>query len=149
MFLIAQPLVFGQEKSVDETKPDSTESRALSINAYPYVYYTPETELAFGVGGIMVFYTADDTVVRPSKVVLGGYYSTKAQYKVTLDPAFYFNDNKMVGAGALIGGAFGGSGEGAAIAGGLAVLSAGKKNHIQIPAGTLVDIPLKAPLVIK
>jgi hypothetical protein len=55
----------------------------------------------------------------------------------------------MVGAGALIGGAFGGSGEGAAIAGGLAVLSAGKKNHIQVPAGTLAEILLKAPLTIK
>ncbi len=59
------------------------------------------------------------------------------------------NTAKMVGAGALIGGAFGDSGEGAAIAGGLAILSAGKKNHIEIPAGTLADIPLKAPLVIK
>jgi hypothetical protein len=61
------------------------------------------------------------------------------------------NTAKMVGAGALIGGAFGGgsgAGTGAAIAGGLAVLSAGK-NHIQIPAGTMVDVPLKAPLVIK
>lgn len=61
------------------------------------------------------------------------------------------NTAKMVGAGALIGGAFGGnsgSGTGALIAGGLAVLSAGK-NHIQIPAGTLVEVPLKAPLVIK
>jgi hypothetical protein len=59
------------------------------------------------------------------------------------------NTAKMVGAGALIGGAFGGAGEGAAIAGGFAVLSAGKKNHIEIPAGTIADIPLKAPLVIK
>lgn len=61
------------------------------------------------------------------------------------------NTAKMVGAGALIGGAFGGgsgSGTGALIAGGLAVLGSGK-NHIQIPAGTLVDLPLKAPLVIK
>ena len=61
------------------------------------------------------------------------------------------NTAKMVGAGALIGGAFGGgsgAGTGAAIAGGLAVLSAGK-NHIQIPAGTMVEVPLKAPLVIK
>lgn len=61
------------------------------------------------------------------------------------------NTAKMVGAGALIGGAFGGgsgSGKGAAIAGGLAVLSAGK-NHIQIPAGTLVEVPLKTPLAIK
>jgi hypothetical protein len=59
------------------------------------------------------------------------------------------NTAKTVGAGALIGGAFGGAGEGAAIAGGLAVLSAKQKNHIQIPAGTLAEIPLKAPLVIK
>jgi len=61
------------------------------------------------------------------------------------------NTAKMVGAGALIGGAFGGgsgSGTGALIAGGLAVLSSGK-NHIQIPAGTLVEVPLKAPLTIK
>lgn len=61
------------------------------------------------------------------------------------------NTAKMVGAGALIGGAFGGgsgSGTGALIAGGLAVLSSGK-NHIQIPAGTLVEVPLKAPLEIK
>ena len=61
------------------------------------------------------------------------------------------NTAKMVGVGALIGGAFGGgsgAGKGAAIAGGLAVLSAGK-NHIQIPAGTMVDVPLKAPLTIK
>jgi len=58
------------------------------------------------------------------------------------------NTAKTVGAGALIGAAFGGAGEGAAIAGGLALLSAGK-NHIQVPAGTLAEIPLKAPLVIK
>ena len=50
-----------------------------------------------------------------------------------------------------IGRAFsGGSGSqtGALIAGGLAVLNSGK-NHIQIPAGTLVEVPLKVPLVIK
>lgn len=59
------------------------------------------------------------------------------------------NSAKMVGAGALIGGAFGGGGEGAAIAGGLAVLCAVKKNHIQIPAGTLAETTLKASLKIK
>jgi len=34
------------------------------------------------------------------------------------------------------------------MAGGLVVLSSGK-NHIQIPAGTLVEVTLKVPLVIK
>ncbi len=58
---------------------------------------------------------------------------------------------KKVGAGALIGSAFGGSKgakEGALIAGGLSILSSGA-NHIQIPAGTIAEIPLQAPVVIK
>ena len=31
-------------------------NRKSSFNAYPYVYYTPETKLAFGAGGIFIFY---------------------------------------------------------------------------------------------
>jgi hypothetical protein len=61
------------------------------------------------------------------------------------------NTVKKVGAGALIGSAFGGSkgaGQGALIAGGLAVLGA-RGNHIQIPAGTIAEIPLRAPAVVK
>lgn len=61
------------------------------------------------------------------------------------------NTAKMVGAGALIGSAFGGgegAGTGALIAGGLAVLRS-RGNHIQIPADTIADITLKSPLVIK
>jgi outer membrane protein assembly factor BamA len=64
------------------------------INAYPYVYYTPETEVAFGVGGIVTFYTARDRIMRPSKAVLNGYYSTKKQYKITLAPQVYFLKNR-------------------------------------------------------
>jgi outer membrane protein assembly factor BamA len=86
---------YAQESEKNKSESDSTGSRELSINAYPYIYYTPETELAFGAGGILVFYTSDDTIILPSKVVLGGYYSTKAQYKVTLDPAFYFYENSL------------------------------------------------------
>ena len=61
------------------------------------------------------------------------------------------NTAKMVGAGALIGSAFGGgegAGKGALIAGGLAVLRS-RGNHIQIPADTIADVTIKAPLVIK
>jgi hypothetical protein len=61
------------------------------------------------------------------------------------------NTAKMVGAGALIGSAFGGgegAGTGALIAGGLAVLRS-RGNHIQIPADTIADVTIKAPLVIK
>jgi len=49
---------------------------------------------------------------------------------------------KAVGAGALIGAAAGDAGAGAAVGGAVALLSSGG-NHIQIPAGTLVEVALK------
>jgi hypothetical protein len=54
---------------------------------------------------------------------------------------------KKVGAGALVGAAFGGAGEGAAIGGAAAILSA-RNNHINIPAGTIAEIPLEQPVEI-
>ncbi len=93
--LFIQPMIFAQTKYDVKKDSDSTGSRELSINAYPYAYYTPETELAIGAGGILVFYTSDTSIIKPSKVVLGGYYSTKKQYNITLDPAFYFSDNHI------------------------------------------------------
>ena len=74
---------------------DSTNKRKLTFNGYPYAYYTPETELAFGVGGIMIFYTGLDSIVSPSKTVVSGYYSTLKQYKITLNPAMYFFEDKL------------------------------------------------------
>jgi hypothetical protein len=71
---------------------DSTKF-GLSFSGYPYVYYTPETELAFGVGGIMTFYTAKELELRPSKVLLSGYYATTGQYKISLIPQLYFLRN--------------------------------------------------------
>src|SRR5258705_12701473 len=34
----------------------------MKISAYPYAYYTPETEPAVGAGGIVTFYTGTDKV---------------------------------------------------------------------------------------
>jgi hypothetical protein len=95
VIILFSQMTFGQAKNDKESEPDSTIKREIELDAYPYAYYTPETELAIGAGGIMVFYTADDTVISPSKIVLGGYYSTKEQYKITLDPTFYFFENKL------------------------------------------------------
>jgi hypothetical protein len=55
---------------------------------------------------------------------------------------------KTVGAGALIGAAFGGAGEGAAIAGGIAVLRA-HNEHIQIPQGTISQFKIEKAVTIK
>ena len=73
---------------------DSIVIHDTSIKAFPYAYYTPETELAFGLGGISTFYTGGDGDLNPSKVVLSGYYTTTEQYKITLNPEFYFSRNR-------------------------------------------------------
>ena len=57
---------------------------------------------------------------------------------------------KKVGAGALVGAAFGGhsgAGKGAAIGGALSILSS-RGNHIQIPADYQVEVSLKQPLTL-
>ncbi len=54
---------------------------------------------------------------------------------------------KTVGAGALIGAAFGGAGEGAAIAGGIAVLRA-HNEHIQIPQGTIAQFKIEKAVTV-
>ena len=62
---------------------------------FPYIFYTPETELAFGVGGIITFYTSEYLNLRPSKLSLSGYYSTNQQYKFTLTPQLYMWRNQL------------------------------------------------------
>ena len=74
---------------------DSLSKKKYTFNGYPYVFYTPETELAVGAGGIVVFYTDSDSIVKPSKIGFGGYYSTLKQYKISLNPSFYFLENKL------------------------------------------------------
>jgi len=53
---------------------------------------------------------------------------------------------RKVGAGALIGAAAGDAGAGAAVGGALALLGGG--NHIQVPAGTLVEVSLKQAVTV-
>jgi outer membrane protein assembly factor BamA len=65
------------------------------FKAYPYVFYTPETKLAFGAGGIFVFYADRTDNLKPSKVTLSGYYSTNKQYYFEMTPEFYFLRNKL------------------------------------------------------
>lgn len=54
---------------------------------------------------------------------------------------------KAVGAGALIGAAAGDAGAGALVGAGVALLAGG--NHIQVPAGSLVEVTLKQPVTIQ
>lgn len=99
ILFISGLISLAQEKDVAETtipivKGDSTK-KTSSFNAYPYVYYTPETSLAFGAGGIFVFYTGDSPELKPSKLGFGLMYSISKQYRIGLNPKFYFFDSKL------------------------------------------------------
>jgi outer membrane protein assembly factor BamA len=83
------------DESEEASKKDKTSTHGMSFSGYPYAYYTPETELAFGVGGVLVFYTADEEDLSPSKISLSGYYTTNGQYKISLNPAMYFARDKQ------------------------------------------------------
>lgn len=76
-------------------KVDSTILSQNSFKAYPYVYYTPETEFAFGGGGIFIFYTSKEHEVSPSKFGFGGYWATTGQYHFRIDPVIYMSKNKL------------------------------------------------------
>jgi len=91
--------IFAQDSSsvaaTDQDNPDSTKNYETLINGYPYAFYTPETELAFGVGGVMTFYTKKDPVLKPSKIVLSGFYSTVKTYEINLNSNIFLAKNTM------------------------------------------------------
>jgi len=75
---------------------DSIKTKKVTFNGYPYVFYTPETQAAFGGGGIFLFYTKNTDELRPSKIGFGAHYTTNKQYKFTLNSSIYFNSNNLV-----------------------------------------------------
>jgi outer membrane protein assembly factor BamA len=70
-------------------------AKRTSFNVYPYAFYTPESKLAFGAGGIFIFYGGKEKDLKPSKIGFGGYYSTNKQYKISMSPNLYFFENNL------------------------------------------------------
>ncbi len=75
---------------------DTTETSGITFFGYPYLFYTPETNLAFGAGGMMYFRTSNIPDLNLSSVLLSGYYTINNQYNLTLSPELYFSHNKYI-----------------------------------------------------
>ena len=97
VFLIASQYTYSQDQeALEEVSIELTDStRKSKFNAFPYVFYTPESKFAAGAGGIFVFYTGKDTISNPSKITFGGHYTTNKQYKITVNNVYYFLNNKL------------------------------------------------------
>ena len=69
---------------------DTTEEQAsFGWIAYPYIFFSPETNLAFGGGGIVYFRFSPDPEIKPSTITPSFYYTVNDQYDVTVIPEFY------------------------------------------------------------
>lgn len=79
--------VYPQSDSAGSTRP--------GINGYPYVFYSPETRLAFGAILILTFHAARDSITRTSSLALNTFYSLNSQYDVSLTPEIYFAGNRQ------------------------------------------------------
>ncbi|MDN3723546.1 hypothetical protein QRD02_04070 [Aequorivita sp. SDUM287046] len=76
---------------------DSVKVKKFTFNGYPYAFYSPETQAAVGAGGIILFYTKNDSKnLRPSKIGFGAFYTSNKQYKFSVNPSIYFNSNNLV-----------------------------------------------------
>ncbi len=78
---------------------DSTDQSGLDFFGYPYLFYTPETNFAFGAGGILYFRTSKHKSLNLSSVLLSGYYTINNQYNIILNPEIYFAKNKYLSTG--------------------------------------------------
>ncbi len=99
LFFIVFLLAFSinaQENGVDTTK-----HKMFDWFAFPYALYSPETNVAFGVGGIIYFRTSEKKDTKPSKINLSAYYTINNQFSTFMTPSVYFNDNKDEIAGEL------------------------------------------------
>jgi len=76
--------VFGQSDA------DTVIAKKFNFMVYPIAFYTPETDLAGGFGGLVYFQMERNPLIRLSKIKLSAWYSINHQYSVTLSPTLYF-----------------------------------------------------------
>ena len=74
---------------------DSIETTGLNWHAYPIIFYSPESNLAFGALGIISFRLSNNQNSKPSKIEAYGYYTLNTQYSFSMKPEIYFDDDKF------------------------------------------------------
>jgi hypothetical protein len=100
LFLIIsiQFLIFSQTEKPDTSIteiPDTVGVGGVDWFAYPYVFYSPETSLAFGGGGIVYFKLSKRPNAKSSSITPSFYYTVNGQYDITIIPEFFLMDDKL------------------------------------------------------
>ncbi|NOX17164.1 MAG: BamA/TamA family outer membrane protein [Chlorobi bacterium] len=82
--------------SLSAQTKDSTDASGFSVFGYPYAFYTPETNFAFGAAGMGYFRTDSKPKTKLSSILLSGYYTVNNQYDLTVTPELYFGNNEYL-----------------------------------------------------
>jgi len=93
LILLLTQLGYAQE---DSNKPDTVGVGGVDWFAYPFVFFSPETNWAFGAGGILYFSLSDKLKSKPSSVTASGFYTINEQFDITILPEIYFNHDKYL-----------------------------------------------------
>lgn len=78
-----------------------TSANGAPLHAFPYLYYTPETDWAFGGSAILTFRPGGDRALNPSNVTLDAYYTIKKQFKCSIEPEIYLSRNRYLVSGSV------------------------------------------------
>ncbi|MDD8019680.1 MAG: BamA/TamA family outer membrane protein [Acidobacteriota bacterium] len=79
-----------------QTEEEKTESKKIGLTALPILYYTPETKLAFGAGGILTYrFGLVFKETRPSTLYFAGLYTLMKQYSFQIKPEVYLKNNSF------------------------------------------------------
>ncbi len=82
----------GAEKETKNSK-DAFKAHLIAI---PFIYYSPETKLAFGGGGVLNFRAGrNKEQTRASTVWAFGSYNLARQFQVVVKPEIYFERNRF------------------------------------------------------
>lgn len=83
---------FGEEKA-EKSRGDE---KASSLIILPVLFYTPETKIAFGVGGVYYFRTSGSSSnSRPSAISFAFIYTQNKQFIVETSPDLYLEMDKF------------------------------------------------------
>jgi len=89
-------LLLSISQLVAQDNSDSSKVKKIEYAYYPFAFYTPETQFAFGVGGLAYSRLGFEQELQPSKLQASAYYTTNSQYSVSVIPTLYFGGSAKV-----------------------------------------------------
>jgi len=91
-----------QPGGAEKEPPNAKNAFKAHLIAIPFIYYSPETKLAFGGGGILNFRAGrNKEQTRASTIWAFGTYTLAKQFQVVVKPEIYFERNRFFLSGNL------------------------------------------------